>query len=83
MRSSFSSGLTYLENVKNLINRMEQAVQTVGRMIIRTYIDEETKISMCNLVGMSSMLFRLHDLIDIPEHMSKYSKLVFFAFYWV
>lgn len=33
------------------MNLMEQAVQIVGKMIM-TFIDEETKISMCNLAGL-------------------------------
>ncbi|KAE8691137.1 Protein TORNADO 1 [Hibiscus syriacus] len=45
-----SSKLPYIEQVKTLVNPVEQAVRTVG-MKIKTFKDEDTKISIWNLAG--------------------------------
>ncbi|KAL1200506.1 Protein TORNADO 1 [Cardamine amara subsp. amara] len=62
LQSSSSFGFPYVENVRTLINPVEQAVKTVGGMKIKTFKDEETKISMWNLAGQHEF-FALHDLM--------------------
>lgn len=60
-----SSKLPYIDQVRTLINPVEQAVRTVG-MKIKTFKDEETKISMWNLAGQHEF-YSLHDLM-FPGH---------------
>lgn len=60
---SFSAfGFPYVENVRTLMNPVEQAVKTVGGMKIKTFKDEETKISMWDLAGQHKF-YALHDLM--------------------
>ncbi|ESQ42898.1 hypothetical protein EUTSA_v10012444mg [Eutrema salsugineum] len=62
LQSNSASGFPYVENVKNLINPVEQAVKTVGGMKIKTFMDDETKISMWNLAGQHEF-YALHDVM--------------------
>ncbi|OWM85834.1 hypothetical protein CDL15_Pgr012084 [Punica granatum] len=63
---SFSSPkLPYIDQVRTLVNPVEQAVRPVG-MKIRTFKDEETKISIWNLAGQHEF-YSLHDLM-FPGH---------------
>ncbi|KAK3199902.1 hypothetical protein Dsin_023317 [Dipteronia sinensis] len=63
--SSSSSKLPYIEQVRTLVNPVEQAVRTVG-MKIKTFKDEDTKISIWNLAGQHEF-YSLHDLM-FPGH---------------
>lgn len=63
-----------------LMNRVEKAVKIVGGLIMRTSMDEEAKISICNL-RCSRVL--CSSWSDVPEHMSKYFKLVLFTVYQI
>ncbi|KAJ0101726.1 hypothetical protein Patl1_04023 [Pistacia atlantica] len=63
--SSSSSKLPYLDQVRTLVNPVEQAVRTVG-MKIKTFKDEDTKISIWNLAGQHEF-YSLHDLM-FPGH---------------
>ncbi|XP_057966226.1 protein TORNADO 1 [Malania oleifera] len=56
-----TSKLPYLDQVKTLVNPVEQAVRT-GGMKIKTLKDEDTKISIWNLGGQHE-LYSLHDLM--------------------
>ncbi|KAL0734803.1 hypothetical protein Bca4012_011013 [Brassica carinata] len=49
-------------NVRTLMNPMEQAVKTAGGMKIKTFMDEETKMSMWNLAGQHEF-YAVHDLM--------------------
>ncbi|KAK9005166.1 hypothetical protein V6N11_042611 [Hibiscus sabdariffa] len=60
-----SSKLPYIEQVKTLVNPVEQAVRTVG-MKIKTFKDEDKKISIWNLSGQHEF-YSLHDLM-FPGH---------------
>ncbi|KAL5735802.1 hypothetical protein ACOSQ2_030590 [Xanthoceras sorbifolium] len=62
---SSSSKLPYVEQVRTLVNPVEQAVRTVG-MKIKTFKDEETKISIWNLAGQHEF-YSLHDIM-FPGH---------------
>ncbi|VVB07913.1 unnamed protein product [Arabis nemorensis] len=62
LQSFSASGFPYVENVKTLLNPVEQAVKTVGGMKIKTFKDEDTKISMWNLAGQHEF-YALHDLM--------------------
>ncbi|MBA0823099.1 hypothetical protein Goarm_019854 [Gossypium armourianum] len=63
---NFSSPkLPYIEQVRTLVNPVEQAVRTVG-MKIKTFKDEDTKISIWNLAGQHEF-YSLHDLM-FPGH---------------
>ncbi|KAK6149379.1 hypothetical protein DH2020_016904 [Rehmannia glutinosa] len=63
---SFSpSKLPYLDQVRILVNPVEQAVRTPG-MKIKTFKDDETKISIWNLAGQHEF-YSLHDLM-FPGH---------------
>lgn len=63
---NFSSPkLPYIEQVKTLVNPVEQAVRTTG-MKIKTFRDEDTKISIWNLAGQHEF-YSLHDLM-FPGH---------------
>ncbi|XP_059662420.1 protein TORNADO 1 [Cornus florida] len=63
---NFSSlKLPYLDQVRTLVSPVEQAVRTVG-MKIRTFKDEDTKISIWNLAGQHEF-HALHDLM-FPGH---------------
>ncbi|XP_061375340.1 protein TORNADO 1 isoform X2 [Gastrolobium bilobum] len=57
--------LPYLDQVRTIVNPVEQAVKTVG-MKIKTFKDEDTKISIWNLAGQHEF-FSLHDLM-YPGH---------------
>lgn len=59
---SASSGFPYVENVRTLMNPVEQAVKTAGGMKIKAFKDEETKISLWNLAGQHEC-YALHDLM--------------------
>lgn len=63
--SSSSSKLPYLDQVRTLVNPVDQAVRTVG-MKIKTFKDEDTKISIWNLAGQHEF-YSLHDLM-FPGH---------------
>ncbi|KAI3496860.1 hypothetical protein L1887_39238 [Cichorium endivia] len=60
-----SSKLHYIEQVKTLVNPVEQAIRTPG-MKVKTLKDEDTKFSIWNLGGQHE-LFSLHDLM-FPGH---------------
>ncbi|CAK7324550.1 unnamed protein product [Dovyalis caffra] len=60
-----SSKLPYMDQVRNLVNPVEQAVRTSG-MKIKTFRDEGTKISIWNLGGEHDF-YSLHDLM-FPGH---------------
>ncbi|XVF70799.1 hypothetical protein PTKIN_Ptkin11bG0190700 [Pterospermum kingtungense] len=60
-----SSKLPYIEQVKTLVNPVEQAVRSVG-MKIKTFKDEDTKVSIWNLAGQHEF-YSLHDLM-FPGH---------------
>ncbi|KAL7186658.1 hypothetical protein ACSBR2_028396 [Camellia fascicularis] len=60
-----SSKLYYIDQVRTLVNPVEQAVKTVG-MKIKTFKDEDTKISIWNLAGQHEF-YSLHDLM-FPGH---------------
>lgn len=62
---SSSSKLPYIEQVRTLVNPVEQVVRTVG-MKIKTFKDEDTKISIWNLAGQHEF-YSLHDLM-FPGH---------------
>ncbi|CAH1444327.1 unnamed protein product [Lactuca virosa] len=60
-----SSKLPYIEQVKTLVNPVEQAIRTSG-MKVKTFKDEDTKFSIWNLGGQHEF-FSLHDLM-FPGH---------------
>ncbi|CAK9155552.1 unnamed protein product [Ilex paraguariensis] len=60
-----SSTLPYMDQVRTLVNPVEQAVRTVG-MKIKPFKDEDTKISIWNLAGQQEF-YSLHDLM-FPGH---------------
>ncbi|KDP39232.1 hypothetical protein JCGZ_00989 [Jatropha curcas] len=60
-----ASKLSYIDQVRTLVNPIEQAVRTSG-MKIKTFRDEDTKISMWNLAGQHEF-YSLHDLM-FPGH---------------
>ncbi|XP_043691906.1 protein TORNADO 1 [Telopea speciosissima] len=60
-----SSKLPYLDQVRTLVNPVEQAVRT-GGIKIKTFKDEDTKISIWNLAGQHEY-YALHDLM-FPGH---------------
>ncbi|KAF3453354.1 hypothetical protein FNV43_RR03794 [Rhamnella rubrinervis] len=64
-QSFSSSKLPYLDQVRTLVNPVEQAVRTVG-MKIKTFKDEDTKISIWNLAGQHEF-YSLHDIM-FPGH---------------
>ncbi|KAL2322765.1 hypothetical protein Fmac_027144 [Flemingia macrophylla] len=59
------AALPYFDQVKTIVNPVEQAVKAVG-MKIKTFKDEDTKISIWNLAGQHEF-FSLHDLM-FPGH---------------
>ncbi|PIM98279.1 hypothetical protein CDL12_29244 [Handroanthus impetiginosus] len=59
------SKLPYLDQVRILVNPVEQAVRTPG-MKIKTFKDEDIKISIWNLAGQHEF-YSLHDLM-FPGH---------------
>ncbi|RDY13004.1 Protein TORNADO 1, partial [Mucuna pruriens] len=60
-----TSMLPYLDQVRTIVNPVEQAVKAVG-MKIKTFKDEDTRISIWNLAGQHEFL-SLHDLM-FPGH---------------
>ncbi|XP_024021946.1 protein TORNADO 1 [Morus notabilis] len=60
-----TSKLPYIDQVRTIVNPVEQAVRTVG-MKIKTFKDEDTKISIWNLAGQHEF-YSLHDLM-FPGH---------------
>lgn len=60
-----SSKLPYIDQVRTLVNPIEQAVRPIG-MKIKTFKDEHTKISIWNLAGQQEF-YALHDLM-FPGH---------------
>ncbi|XP_010252684.1 PREDICTED: protein TORNADO 1 [Nelumbo nucifera] len=56
-----SSKLPYLNQVRTILSPVEQAVRTVG-IKIKTFKDEDTKISVWNLAGQQEF-YALHDLM--------------------
>ncbi|GAB4846046.1 Protein TORNADO 1 [Ancistrocladus abbreviatus] len=60
-----STKLPYIDQVRTLVNPVEQAVRTEG-MKIKTFKDEDMKISIWNLAGQHE-LYSLHDLM-FPGH---------------
>ncbi|ONI13581.1 hypothetical protein PRUPE_4G231800 [Prunus persica] len=65
LQSFSSSKISYVDQVRSLVNPVEQAVRTVG-MKIKTFKDEDTKISIWNLAGQHEF-YSLHDLM-FPGH---------------
>ncbi|XP_008227100.1 PREDICTED: protein TORNADO 1 [Prunus mume] len=65
LQSFSSSKIPYVDQVRSLVNPVEQAVRTVG-MKIKTFKDEDTKISIWNLAGQHEF-YSLHDLM-FPGH---------------
>ncbi|KAL8462347.1 hypothetical protein ACS0TY_033406 [Phlomoides rotata] len=59
------SKVPYMDQVRILVNPVEQAIRTPG-MRIKTFKDEDTKISIWNLAGQHE-LYSLHDLM-FPGH---------------
>ncbi|KAK4439728.1 protein TORNADO 1 [Sesamum alatum] len=59
------SKLPYLDQVRSLVNPVEQAVRTPS-IKIKTFKDEDTKISIWNLAGQHEF-YSLHDLM-FPGH---------------
>lgn len=68
-----SSKLPYIEQVKTLVNPVEQAIRTAG-MKVKTLKDEDTKFSIWNLGGQHEF-FSLHDLM-FPGHGSASSFMI-------
>ncbi|KAK6947027.1 hypothetical protein RJ641_000500 [Dillenia turbinata] len=62
-----SSKVPYIEQVRTLVNPVEQAVRAAG-MKIKTFKDEDTKISIWNFAGQHEF-YSLHDLM-FPGHES-------------
>ncbi|KAJ0601518.1 putative P-loop containing nucleoside triphosphate hydrolase, of Roc (COR) [Helianthus annuus] len=60
-----SPKLPYIDQVKTLVNPVEQAIKTTG-MKVKTFKDEDTKLSIWNLGGHHE-LFSVHDLM-FPGH---------------
>ncbi|KAF4381233.1 hypothetical protein G4B88_015499 [Cannabis sativa] len=60
-----TSKLPYIDHVRSIVNPVEQAVKTVG-MKIKTFKDEDIKISIWNLGGQHEF-YSLHDLM-FPGH---------------
>lgn len=60
-----SPKLPYIDQVRTLVNPIEQAVRPIG-MKIKTLKDEDTKISIWNLAGQQEF-YALHDLM-FPGH---------------
>ncbi|PON43300.1 Mitochondrial Rho-like protein [Parasponia andersonii] len=60
-----TSKLPYIDQVRTIVNPVEQAVRTVG-MKIKTFKDEDTRISIWNLGGQHEF-YSLHDLM-FPGH---------------
>ncbi|KAK4362479.1 hypothetical protein RND71_017720 [Anisodus tanguticus] len=60
-----SPKLPYIDQVRTLVNPIEQAVRPIG-MKIKTFKDEDTKISIWNLAGQQEF-YALHDLM-FPGH---------------
>ncbi|XAR56764.1 hypothetical protein NMG60_11037351 [Bertholletia excelsa] len=60
-----SSKLPYMDQVRTIMNPVEQAVRKAG-MKIKTFKDEDTKISIWNLAGQHEF-YSLHDLM-FPGH---------------
>ncbi|KAA8527036.1 hypothetical protein F0562_008735 [Nyssa sinensis] len=60
-----SSKLPYMDQVRTLVNPVEQVVRSVG-MKVKTFKDEDTKISIWNLAGQHEF-YSLHDLM-FPGH---------------
>ncbi|KHM99492.1 Protein NLRC3 [Glycine soja] len=60
-----ASSLPYFDQVRTIVNPVEQAVKTAG-MKIKTFKDEDTRISIWNLAGQHEFL-SLHDLM-FPGH---------------
>ncbi|KAH0688256.1 hypothetical protein KY284_018809 [Solanum tuberosum] len=60
-----SPKLPYIDQVRTLVNPIELAVRPIG-MKIKTFKDEDTKISIWNLAG-QQVFYALHDLM-FPGH---------------
>ncbi|KAK1430923.1 hypothetical protein QVD17_14047 [Tagetes erecta] len=56
-----SSKLPYIDQVKTLVNPVEQAIKTTG-IKVKTFKDEDTKLSIWNLGGHHEF-FSVHDLM--------------------
>ncbi|KAL2495993.1 Protein TORNADO 1 [Forsythia ovata] len=72
------SKLPYMNQVRTLVNPVEQAVRTVG-MKTKTFKDEDTKISIWNLAGQQEF-YSLHDIM-FPGHGSASLFLVVSSLY--
>lgn len=72
------SKLPYLDQMRTLVNPVEQAVRAPG-MKIKTCRDEETKISIWNLAGQHEF-YSLHDLM-FPGHGSPSFFLIVSSFF--
>ncbi|KAI3703042.1 hypothetical protein L6452_28796 [Arctium lappa] len=68
-----ASKLPYMEQVKTLVNPVEQVIRTAG-MKVKTLKDEDTKFSIWNLGGQHEF-FSLHDLM-FPGHGSASSFMI-------
>ncbi|XP_040987556.1 protein TORNADO 1 [Juglans microcarpa x Juglans regia] len=75
---NFSSKVPYMDQVRTLVNPVEQAIRTNG-MKIKTLKDEDTKISVWNLAGQHEF-YSLHDLM-FPGHGSASFFLVISSLY--
>ncbi|XP_050220367.1 protein TORNADO 1 [Mercurialis annua] len=73
-----SSKLPYMDQVRTLVNPVEQAVRTSG-MKIKTFKDDDTKISIWNLAGQHEF-YSLHDLM-FPGHGSASFFLIITSLY--
>ncbi|OVA03829.1 Leucine-rich repeat [Macleaya cordata] len=73
-----SSKVPYLDQVKTLVNPVEQAVRTEG-IKIKTFKDDDTKISIWDLAGQHEF-YALHDLM-FPGHGSASFFLIISSFY--
>nr|XP_043630803.1 protein TORNADO 1 [Erigeron canadensis] len=68
-----SSNVPYIEQVRTLVNPVEQAIRTTG-MKVKTLQDEDTKFSIWNLGGQQEF-FSFHDLM-FPGHGSASSFVI-------
>ncbi|PWA78460.1 protein TORNADO 1 [Artemisia annua] len=68
-----SSKVAYIEQVKTLVNPIEQAIRTSG-IKVKTLKDEDTKYSIWNLGGQHES-FSFHDIM-FPGHGSAYFVIV-------
>ncbi|XP_050367631.1 protein TORNADO 1 [Argentina anserina] len=78
LQSLYLSKLPLVDQVRSLVNPVEQAVRTVG-VKIKSFKDDDTKISIWNLAGQHEF-YSLHDLM-FPGHGSASFFLVVSSLY--